>query len=51
MQPNKPERPNRPNEQDRLADFFSILLETRRREKLKATPALNDSQTVRYLFG
>jgi hypothetical protein len=26
MQPNKPDRPNRPNEQDRLADFFSILL-------------------------
>ena len=26
MQPNKPERLNRPNEQDRLADFFSILL-------------------------
>ena len=25
--PNKPDRPNRPNEQDRLADFFSILLE------------------------
>jgi hypothetical protein len=28
MQPNKPDRPNRPNEQDRLVDFFSILLET-----------------------
>ena len=27
MQPNKPDRPNRPNEQDRLADFSSILLE------------------------
>ena len=27
MQPNKSDRPNRPNEQDRLADFFSILLE------------------------
>ena len=26
MQPNKPDRPNRPNEQDKLADFFSILL-------------------------
>jgi hypothetical protein len=26
MQPNKPDRPNRPHEQDRLADFFSILL-------------------------
>ena len=26
MQPNKLDRPNRPNEQDRLADFFSILL-------------------------
>ena len=29
VQPNKrdrPDRPNRPNEQDRLADFFSILL-------------------------
>jgi hypothetical protein len=25
-QPNKPDRPNRPNEQDRLEDFFSILL-------------------------
>jgi hypothetical protein len=25
LQPNKPDRPNRPNEQDRLADFFSIL--------------------------
>ncbi len=30
MQPNKPDRPNRPNEQDRLADFFSILLANRR---------------------
>ena len=28
MQPNKPDRPNRPNQQNRLADFFSILLET-----------------------
>jgi hypothetical protein len=27
VQPNKPDRPNRPNEQDRRADFFSILLE------------------------
>jgi hypothetical protein len=27
MQPNTPDRPNRPNEQDRLADFFSILRE------------------------
>jgi hypothetical protein len=27
IQPNKPDRPNRPNEQDRLVDFFSILLE------------------------
>jgi len=27
MQPNKPDKPNKPNEQDRLADFFSILLE------------------------
>ena len=27
VQPNKPDRPNRPNEQDRLVDFFSILLE------------------------
>ena len=27
VQPNKPDRPNRPNEQDRLADFFSILLD------------------------
>jgi hypothetical protein len=26
MQPNKPDRLNRPNEQDRLADFFRILL-------------------------
>ncbi len=26
IQPNKPDRRNRPNEQDRLADFFSILL-------------------------
>ena len=26
MQPNEPDRPYRPNEQDRLADFFSILL-------------------------
>jgi hypothetical protein len=26
VQPNKPDRPNRPNEQDRLVDFFSILL-------------------------
>jgi hypothetical protein len=25
IQPNKPDRLNRPNEQDRLADFFSIL--------------------------
>jgi hypothetical protein len=30
MQPNKPDRPNRPNEQERLADFFSILLTQRR---------------------
>jgi hypothetical protein len=29
MQPNKPDRPNKPNEQDRLADFFSILLKER----------------------
>ena len=27
MPPHKPDRPNRPHEQDRLADFFSILLE------------------------
>ena len=27
MQPHKPDRSNRPNEQDRPADFFSILLE------------------------
>jgi hypothetical protein len=27
MEPNTPDRPNRPHEQDRLADFFSILLE------------------------
>ena len=27
MQPNKPDKPNRPNEQDRLADFFGILLD------------------------
>jgi hypothetical protein len=26
IQLHKPDRPNRPNEQDRLADFFSILL-------------------------
>jgi hypothetical protein len=26
VQPNKRDKPNRPNEQDRLADFFSILL-------------------------
>jgi hypothetical protein len=25
--PNKPDRPNGPNEQDRLADFSSILLD------------------------
>ena len=25
-QPNRRDRPNRPNEQDRLADFFGILL-------------------------
>jgi len=25
IQPNKHDRPNRPNEQERLADFFSIL--------------------------
>ena len=25
----RPDRPNRPNEQDRLADFFSILLTNR----------------------
>jgi hypothetical protein len=52
FQPNKPDRPNRPNEQDKLADFFSILLEKHEgREKLTATPALNASQTGRYLFG
>ncbi len=28
-EPDRPDRPNRPNEQDRLADFFSILLDTR----------------------
>ena len=27
VEPNKPDRPNRPNEQDRLVDFFNILLE------------------------
>ena len=27
----RPDRPNRPNEQDRLADFFSILLGLQRR--------------------
>ena len=27
FQPHKPDRPNRTNEQDKLADFFSILLE------------------------
>ena len=26
IQPNNRDRPNRPHEQDRLADFFSILL-------------------------
>ena len=26
VQPNKQDKPDRPNEQDRLADFFSILL-------------------------
>jgi hypothetical protein len=26
IQPNEPDRPNKPNEQDKLADFFSILL-------------------------
>jgi len=29
VQPNTPDRPNRPYEQDRLADFFSILLVVR----------------------
>src|SRR2546425_8849208 len=29
MQPNTPDRPNRPNEQDRRADFSSILPERR----------------------
>ena len=28
MPPHKPDRPNRPHEQDRLVDFFSILLES-----------------------
>jgi hypothetical protein len=52
MQPNKPDRPNRPNEQDRLANFLSILIEKHEgREKLKASPALKTNQTVRYLFG
>jgi len=42
MQPNKPDRPNRPNEQDKLADFFSILFEKHEgREKLKASLAHN----------
>src|SRR5882762_10880238 len=27
IQPHKPDRPNRPDEQDRPADFFSILLD------------------------
>ena len=52
IQLNKPDRPNRPNEQDKLAYFFSILREKHEwREKLTATPALNASQTGRYLFG
>jgi hypothetical protein len=27
VQPNKQDKPNKPNEQDRLADFFSILID------------------------
>ena len=34
MQPNKPDRPN---EQDRLADFFSVLLETQEAVVYNAT--------------
>jgi hypothetical protein len=39
IQLNKPDRLNRPNEQDKLADFFSILLEKHEgREKLSPLP-------------
>jgi len=31
VQPNKQDKPNKPNEQERLADFFSSLVEDRRR--------------------
>ena len=46
MQPNKPDRPNRPNEQDRLADFFSILIETDSVESKTA-----DGETIVQIFG
>ena len=51
MQPNKPDRPNRPNEQDRLADCFSTLLDTRRAGEGKSHSRLISNQSFRYLFG
>jgi hypothetical protein len=43
VQPNNPDRPNRlnrPNEQDRLADFFSILSMELCRSVYHANPAM-----------
>src|SRR3989442_15430004 len=43
----RPDRPNRPNEQDRLADFFSILLEVRllRRIRRRSRGLLPEAHT------
>jgi hypothetical protein len=43
VQPNKPDRPNSPNEQERLPDFFSLLLKRavwRGKEKLFSAAGL-----------
>src|ERR1700704_519079 len=50
MQLNKPDRPNRPNEQDRLADFFSILQNTKGGWVNAATSPLLDCLTRRNVI-
>jgi len=37
----KPDKPNRPNEQDRLTDFFSILLGQRRKMAQRYTALMS----------
>ena len=46
MQPNKPDRPNRPNEQDRLADFFSILVDEAQAKGWTVVSMKDDWQTI-----